>query len=207
MFFCVTATAQGPSADATAKTDSPTGPLPDTPSQTAVSTNDPNWRLAVSIYGWFPGIYGTVGVLGNNASIHAPFSDVFSFLKGVIPIAVDAQKGRFVFPEDFFWVKLGDDRAIPLNELGQTSINLHVTESIFTPKFGYRVLDGEHLKIDALAGIRYWHLGQELSLVPSGLSRSQSGKLGRWPRRGQVHPAAFREGGSDHCRRRWRRRS
>ena len=175
VFFCVTATAQGPTAEATAKTDSPTGPLPDTPSQTATSTNDPNWRVAVSIYGWFPGIYGTVGVLGANASIHAPFSDVFHHLKGVIPIAVDAQKGRFVFPVDFFWVKLGDDRAIPLNEFGQTSINLHETESIFTPKFGYRVLDGEHLKVDALAGVRYWHLGQELSLVPSGLSRSQSG--------------------------------
>ena len=173
--FCVTATAQGPAADVTAKTDSPAEPLPDTPSQTAASTNDPDWRVAVSIYGWFPGTHGTVGVLGANASIHAPFSDVFHHLKGVIPIAVDAQKGRFVFPVDFFWVKLGDDRAIPLNEPGQTSINLHETESIFTPKFGYRVLDGEHLKVDALAGIRYWHLGQELSLVPSGLSRSQSG--------------------------------
>ena len=148
---------------------------PDTPSQTTANTNDPNWRLAVSIYGWFPGIHGTVGVLGANASIHAPFSDVFHHLKGVIPIAMDAQKGRFVCPEDFFWVKLGDDRAFPLNELGQTSINLHETESNVTPKFGYRVLDREHLKVDALAGIRYWHLGQELSLVPSGLSRSQSG--------------------------------
>ncbi len=96
VFFCVTATAQGPSTDATAKTDSPAGPLPDTPSQTAASTDDPNWRFAVSIYGWFPGVHGTVGVLGNNASIHAPISDVFSFLKGGIPIAVDAQKSRFV---------------------------------------------------------------------------------------------------------------
>ena len=107
VFFCVTATAQGPAADATAKTDSPAEPLPDTPSQTTASTNDPNWRLAVSIYGWFPGIHGTVGVLGANASIHAPFSDVFHHLKGVIPIAVDAQKGTLRFPRGFFLGQAG----------------------------------------------------------------------------------------------------
>ena len=145
------------------------------PDGTSAASSDDPWRVGVAIYGWFPGIHGTVGVLGHDAGIHAPFSDVFHYLKGVIPIAVDAQKGRFVMPVDFFWVKLGDDRAIPLNDLGQTSINLHITESIFTPKFGYRIVDKDRLKIDALAGIRYWHVGQDLSLVPSGLSRSQSG--------------------------------
>jgi hypothetical protein len=128
----------------------------------------------MSIYGWFPGIHGTVGVLGHNAGIHESFSDVFHVLKGVIPIAVDAQKGRFVLPIDYFWVKLGVDKAIPLNDLGQTSINLHITESIFTPKVGYRVLDGEHFKIDALAGIRYWYVSQNLALVPSGLNSTRS---------------------------------
>jgi len=87
----------------------------------------------MSIYGWFPGIHGTTGVAGHNVGVHAPFSDLFHYLKGVIPIAVEADKGRFVMPIDFFWVKLGDDRGLPLNDLGQSSINLHVTESIFTP--------------------------------------------------------------------------
>ncbi len=77
-------------------------------------------------------------------------------------------------PVDFFWVKLGDDRGIPLNDLGQTSVNLHVTESIFTPKLGYRIVDGEHLKIDALAGIRYWYVSQNLTVEPSGIGGTQS---------------------------------
>lgn len=128
----------------------------------------------MSIYGWFPGMHGTVGALDHNVGVHAPFSDIFHYLKGVIPVAVDIQKGRFVMPLDFFWVKLGDDRVIPYNDFGQTSADLHITESIFTPKVGYRILDGEHLKIDALGGIRYWYTSQNLALEPSGLNQTRS---------------------------------
>ena len=75
------------------------------------------------VYGWFPGLHGTVGALGHNASIHVPFSDVFQSLKGIIPIAVEADKGRFVMPVDFLWMKFGVDNGIPINDFGQTSIN------------------------------------------------------------------------------------
>ena len=119
-------------------------------------------------------MHGSVGALGHNASVHESFSDVFHVLKGIIPIAVEADKGRFVMPIDFLWMKLGINNGIPENDFGQTSINTHLTESIFTPKLGYRLYDGEHLKVDALGGIRYWYLGLNNALVPSGLSNSRS---------------------------------
>ena len=163
-----------PAADpAPAASPAPAAPLPDTPSTSKAAADD-SWRVRMSIYGWFAGVHGTVGVAGHNAGVHVPFSDLFHYLKGIIPIAVEADKGRFIMPIDYIWIKLGDDKAIPFNDLGQTSINAHVTESIFTPKFGYRVLDGEHFKIDALAGIRYWYVSQDLALVPSGVSFSRS---------------------------------
>jgi hypothetical protein len=173
--LCAPAIAQGP-ADLNAATPTadpaplPAAPLPDAPSAT---TADDSWRFRMSIYGWFPGMHGTVGVAGHNAGIHESFSDVFHFLKGVIPIAVEVDKGRFVAPIDFFWVKVGDDHALPLTDLTDRTVNLHITESIFTPKIGYRVFDGEKFKIDALAGIRYWYVSQELTVEPSGLSRSR----------------------------------
>ncbi len=184
LVFNATSMAQGPadvgaaSSDAEASPDAaafppPAGPFPDSPSTSKAAADDA-WRIKMSIYGWFPGIHGTVGAAGHDVSIHESFSDVFHVLKGVIPIAVEANKGRFLMPIDFFWVKLGDDRGLPLNDFGQTSLNLHITESIFTPKFGYRVLDGEHLKIDALAGIRYWYVSQNLKLEPSGLNNTRS---------------------------------
>ena len=125
-----------------------------------------NWRVGISIYGWFPGMHGTVGALGHNASIHVPFTDVFHTLKGVIPIAVEADKGRFVMPIDFLWMKLGVDNGIPINDFTQTSIRTDLTQSIFTPKVGLRLLDADHLKFDALGGIRYWHLGLSNTLQP-----------------------------------------
>ena len=69
---------------------------------------------------------------------------------------------------------MGDDRLIPLTDLRQTSVNLHVTESIFTPKFGYRVVDAEHFKIDALGGIRYWYVSQNVTVEPSGIGGTRS---------------------------------
>ena len=148
------------------------------------------WRGQISIYGWFPGIHGTVGVLGHDAGIHVPFSDVFHTLKGIIPIAVELDKRRLVIPVDFFWVKLGDDRGIPFNELGQTSVNIHLTESIFTPKIGYRLINAEHFKFDALAGIRYWYVGQNLTVEPVGVGRSRSAKWVDGSGRRQSHTAA-----------------
>ena len=220
LLLSLSALAQGPAdlkaatpatsaVDATASPDAaalPDAPPPPTQDPTGSGASD-GWRGAIAIYGWFPGIHGTVGALGHDAGIHVPFSDVWHTLKGLIPIAVEADKGRFVMPVDFFWVKLGDDKGIPFNELGQTSVNIHLTESIFTPKVGYRLFDGEHLKIDALGGIRYWHAGLNLAVEPSGIGQSQSANwvdgLGRRP----VHTAHGRKGGHHGGGRRWRRGS
>ena len=180
--LCMSAVAQGP-ADSTLATPATTAdapaPAPDpapnpAPQYPTGGGGGGDWRVGISIYGWFPGLHGTVGALDHNASIHVPFSDVFHTLKGIIPIAVEADKGRFVMPVDFLWMKLGVDNGIPINDLGQTSINTHLTESIFTPKLGYRLYDGEHLKVDALGGIRYWYLGLNNTLEPSGLGHSRS---------------------------------
>jgi len=176
LLLSMPAFAQGPAEVPAAAPATVADPLPPTPEpqQSAAASAADGWRGQIMIYGWFPGIHGTVGVLGHDAGIHVPFSDVWHTLKGIIPIAVEADKGRFVMPVDFFWVKLGDDRGLPFNELGQTSVNIHLTESILTPKIGYRLINAEHFKFDALAGIRYWYVGQNLTVEPAGVSRSRS---------------------------------
>jgi hypothetical protein len=50
-----------------------------------------------------------------------------------------------------------------------------VGQFVLTPKIGYRVFDKEKLKIDALTGFRYWHLGEKLSFNPSRLGINFSG--------------------------------
>jgi hypothetical protein len=153
------ATAAPPDADPAAP---PANPAPQygTPFATGNS-----WRGTISIYGWFPGVRGTVGVLGHNAGFNAPFTDIFHFLKGIIPVAVEADKGRFVMPIDFFWVKLAQGTATPFTDVTSNFVNVHLTESFLTPMVGYRLLNSEHLKVDALGGIRYWYVGENLQLI------------------------------------------
>ena len=66
------------------------------------------------------------------------------------------------------WIKLRADKATPF-DLGISSVQLNVTETLLTPKAGYMVVDSEKIKVAALVGFRYWHLGQNLSFQPSGL--------------------------------------
>ena len=188
LMLCIPALGQGPAdltvADPAAATPTPTAATPAAPPANPVpqlggaNTYGDSWRVGISIYGWFPGTHGTVGVLGHDASANASFSDIFHMLKGIIPIAVEADKGRFVMPVDYLWMKLGYDKQIPFNDFGQTSINVHLTQSIFTPKLGYRVVDGEHLKVDVLGGIRYWYLGQDTSSGTFGGQSAQSQPTG-----------------------------
>jgi len=184
LLFSLPAFAQGPAEVSTATPAATPDSSPDAtsdglppapqPQQSAAADPGDGWRGTVAIYGWFAGVHGTVGVGGHDAGIHVPFSDLFHYLKGIIPIAVEADKGRFVMPVDFLWMKLGDDKGLPLTDLTQRSINIHLTQSILTPKIGYRLVDADHFKIDALGGIRYWYVGDNLTLEPSGIGGSRS---------------------------------
>jgi hypothetical protein len=82
--------------------------------------------------------------------------------------AGEIRKGRFLLPMDFMWVKLTADKATPFDP-GISYVRLKVTQVVFTPGVGYRVMDHEKLKVDAQVGLRYWHLGQNLSFQPSGI--------------------------------------
>jgi hypothetical protein len=184
VFFCTAIFAQGPSDVTVATPDTSTSTaaaaLPEAPASASsqvttfpTGSTSGDWRLGISFYGYFPGVHGTVGLLGHDASIHSSFSDIFHVLKGNIPIAVEADKGRFVMPIDFFWIKLGMN-GIPINDAIDTTINTHMTQSILTPKIGYRLVDAPGMKLDALGGIRYWYVSMDNTGQPSGRNDTRS---------------------------------
>jgi hypothetical protein len=138
--------------------------------QTMNPATDDKWHLAISPYLWFAGVHGTIGARNRSANFDATAGDVLSKLNIGLMGAVEARKRRFVVPIDFMWIKLSDDTATPQSPFpGLTSIKAKATQTIFTPKTGYRVHDSPKLKADALVGLRYWHLSENLSFQPSGL--------------------------------------
>jgi hypothetical protein len=145
--------------DAAGAPDAPP-PLPDPP-----QPSDEGWHFGIAPYLWFAGVHGTVGALGHEAHVDANFRDVFSYLNIGLMFALEPRYNRIVMPLDFMWMKLSDDKALPF-EVGPTSVKVEIKQILLTQKIGYRVIDSEKLKVDGLAGFRYMHLGNTLTLQP-----------------------------------------
>jgi hypothetical protein len=134
---------------------------------------DSNWHFAISPYLWVPWIYGSLGANGNSFRFYATPDELFSHFRFGLLGLVDTQYKRVVMPLDILWMRLGDDRALPLTPNG-TVANAKLDVVIFTFKVGYRVIDRKTIKVDALTGFRYWHFGQNLSFTTNTLNFSRS---------------------------------
>ena len=154
-----------------------------TPAPTTMNSPDPNetssdgWHVGITPYIWFAGVHGTSGVLGHDVSVHASFGDIFNYLNIGAMGVMDLRYNRVIMPVDFLWMKLSDNQGLPVNEAGVNSVNAKMTETILSPKIGYRIADGERVKVDALFGVRYWHLSTTFTLQPqiaNGYSQSAS---------------------------------
>jgi hypothetical protein len=120
-------------------------------------------------------MHGTVGADGYTSSVHASFGDIISNFNIGLMGAIEARKNHFLLPVDIMWMRLSDNHGIPQSPFpGATSVKVKMDQTMMTPKVGYRVVDHEKLKADGTVGIRYFHMGENLKLQPSGVNNSQS---------------------------------
>jgi hypothetical protein len=148
-------------APAAAQTQSSSG----APAANGSDPADQGLHLDIAPYLWFPGINGTVGALDHQSGVHVSSGDLLSnFDFGVMGLT-EIRYNRIIVPIDFMWVKLTDDKGVPFDS-GVEYVNTKINEDIFTPKFGYRIVDKEKFKTDVLIGLRYWHVGTTLNLNP-----------------------------------------
>lgn len=138
------------------------------PSSQPPTSSDHDWHITLTPYLWFAGVSGTTGVFGHDASMHVSPGDLLSHFRIGLMADVEARKNRFVFPLDFLWIKLRADNATPFDP-GISNVQLDINEVLLTPKAGYRVVDSEKIKVDALVGFRYWHIGPNFTFQPSGI--------------------------------------
>ncbi|HTT17973.1 MAG TPA: hypothetical protein VMG82_03445 [Candidatus Sulfotelmatobacter sp.] len=147
------------------------------PSPPTTASLDDNWHVGVTPYIWFAGVHGNTGALGREVGVHASFGDIFSYLNIGLMGEVEARKKRVLLVTDVIWMRLSDEKGIPLNGVGIQSVDANMKQFLLTPGVGYRVVDRDKLKIDAIVGFRYWHLGESLEFTPSlvgGVSASQN---------------------------------
>ncbi|MGC1383538.1 MAG: hypothetical protein WA823_07155, partial [Candidatus Acidiferrales bacterium] len=86
-----------------------------TPASTPV---EGNWHFAVSPYLWVPWVYGSLGANDYNFHFYATPDELFSHFRFGLLGLVDTRYKRVVMPLDFVWLRLGDDRALPLSPTG-----------------------------------------------------------------------------------------
>jgi hypothetical protein len=140
---------------------------PQTTGATSADTTgmDDQWHITLTPYLWFPAIRGTAGARGAELSVHASAGDLLSNFRFGLMGIVEARHNRLVLPLDVFWVRLGQDKTFVIGQQGITA-NFKVQQFMLTPKIGYRVINQEKFKVDALTGFRFWHLGQSLNFNP-----------------------------------------
>lgn len=148
------------------------------PAQTdAAGAMDDQWHIGFLPYLWFAGMHGTTGVRGFDTSVRASAGDLLSHFNFGLMAATEVRKNRFVAPVDMMWMRLSDNHGVPENEVGVQSIDFRAGQFLLTPEGGYRIIDKPKIKVDALAGLRYWHLGEKLTFSPTvfnGVTTSQN---------------------------------
>jgi len=153
-----------------------TGPSNPAPGQTSDPTNaSTGWHFDLSPYLWFAGAHGVLGALDHDVGFHASPGDLLSHFDIGLMGAAEVRYDRLVLDGDLMWIRLSDSRALPFPALNETSADVRVGELIWTSKIGYRGIDRKRIKFDGNAGLRFWHLGQNLHFNPSRLGLNFNG--------------------------------
>ena len=122
----------------------------------------PAWRFMVTPYLWGPGLKGKVGVAGRTSEVSIGVGDVIdNFDIGVMGL-LEARKELWALRADVFFLNLGDE---------VDGVTVDLSELMLQPELGRSILARPWGGIDAVVGVRYWHLQVDLS--PNEISESR----------------------------------
>jgi opacity protein-like surface antigen len=127
------------------------------------------WHLSVVPLAWGPGISGNVTVRGHQATADVSLGDLLDHLKGIAMLDLELSKGKFGFYAQPNWVKLeADGNAGPLKS--QVDMQLWIVDAACFYQLG-KWGEEKPVTLDALAGVRYWNINNDLTLSrPQGIT-------------------------------------
>ena len=143
--------------------------------KTPATNDDTGFHFDLSPYLWFAGAHGIVGARGHDVGFSATPGDLLSHFDIGLMGAAEIRYDRLVLNGDLIWIRLSDNKALPFPGLNSISADARVGELVWTSKIGYRGVDRKRIKIDGNAGLRFWHLGQNLKFNPSYLGLNFNG--------------------------------
>lgn len=149
------------------------------PSATEV---EPGWAFQVTPYMWAAGLKGEVSPFkrGPTIGVEKSFSDVMDHLNLGGFLNVWGRYDRFVFSGDIMYVDTTDSHAYgPLSAFQIPGLGVAipagstVDATVDTKQFmatmqgGYRVIEAPEFTLDALGGLRFWHISNDVTVTAS----------------------------------------
>lgn len=133
----------------------------------------PEWQFSVTPYAWLAALEGRVGVGPVAANIDLSVGDLLDVLRFAATGYVEARHAPYVIGLDMIYVSIGDAKTIAFR--GDTgTLNFSQREAILHPVVGY-AFGNDSLGVDALAGVRIWHLSADLDVNGPRRSNKRSG--------------------------------
>lgn len=153
-------------------------------SSVPVNSSAPGWALQVTPYLWAAGIDGDISPFRRapTISVEKSFSDIMEDLNFGGFLDVWGRYDRFVLSGDLMYVDTTDSHAIgALPVVGATpglTADVDTVEFQASIKGGYRVYDGQDVSFDVLAGVRIWHISNDLTVNYGAFRRSYGEDFG-----------------------------
>ncbi len=123
------------------------------------------WRFDFDIIGWGPAVNGDVTVRDHKAKVDESVSDLLDDLKGIAMFGVGVRKEKFGFYAQPNWIKLEEDAKVgPLKSTLEQKLWI-VDGAGFYQLHKWR--EEKPVTLDALAGVRYWNIDNELTVKGS----------------------------------------
>ena len=136
------------------------------------------WEFQFVPYLWFAGIKGQVGVGDRVADVDADFGDIFDQLNFGFMAAFEARKGRLGLFSDLLYLKVSAENATP----GALFSSVKLTQKVFMfeEAVAYRLYEKGGSSVDAMAGIRFWHLNTRLLFTPGISPEVEADRSKNW---------------------------
>ena len=127
---------------------------------------DDPWRFDFGLIGWGPAVSGNVTVRGRKIDVDAGLDDLLDHLKGIAMLGFELRKEKFGFYAQPNWVKLKEDGNVgPLDSTLEQKLWIVDAAGFYQL---HKWCDERPVTLDALVGVRYWHLDHELTVHGTG---------------------------------------
>jgi hypothetical protein len=148
------------------------------------------WHFTLAPYLWLAGIKGTVGARGLTTDIDPSVSDILNALNFGFMGTFEARKNRLMLITDLIYLSIEQTKATS----GPLFSSLKVNQKTFmlSPVAGYRLASNDTASLDAIVGVRFWHMSTRLEAAPKLLAGRVEESSKNWADvigglRGQAH--------------------